>query len=158
MDENKYEKIDTEFFEAENSKADTEPKTQQVYIMDETSTSIVFEEGPDISVNEILPAKKVKKPKPTGKIKFKPVHIVVMAILGVVTLWCVMFTVDHTLAANGISPLFCIQSASYEDQSTSYKGLGYKIQFRFDENKNLTQDCIPMWKQGPNDIAHPDGK
>ena len=28
-----------------------------------------------------------------------------------------------------------------------------KIQFRFDSNGNLTQKCVPTWKDGPNDIA-----
>lgn len=123
-------------------------------IIDETSTSVTFEEGPDVSVNELIPSKRVRKPKPTGKIKFSPLQIVLMAVVGVIALWCIAFTVDHTLAANGISPVFSIKSAEYEDQSLSYKGLGYKIQFKFDSNKNLTQACVPFWKDGPNDIDH----
>lgn len=127
-------------------------------IIDETSTSVTFEEGPDVSVNELIPSKKAKKPKPTGKIKFNPLQIVLMAVVGVIALWCIAFTVDHTLAANGISPVFSIKSAEYEDQSVSYKGLGYKIQFKFDSNKNLTQVCVPFWKDGPNDIDHAENK
>ena len=123
-------------------------------IVDETSTSVTIEEGPDISVNEIIPSKRAKKPKPTGKIKFHPLQIVLMAVVGIIALWCIAFTVDHTLAANGISPVFSIKSAEYEDQSISYKGPGYKIQFKFDSNKNLTQACVPFWKDGPNDIDH----
>lgn len=131
-----------------------QPQQSGVCIIDETSTSVVFEEGPDISVNELVTSGKVKKAKPTGKIKFSPLQIVIMAVLGVVMLWCIMFTTDHTLAANGISPVFSIKTAEYEDQSVSYKGLGYKIQFKFDSNKNLTQACVPFWQDGPNDIAH----
>lgn len=142
---------------------DTEEKEPELLepgfcIIDETSTSVTIEEGPDVSINEIIPSKKARKPKPTGKIKFSPLQIVLMAVLGVVALWFVAFTVDHTLAANGISPVFSIKSAEYEDQSVSYKGLGYKIQFKFDRNKNLTQDCVPFWKDGPNDIDHAENK
>lgn len=138
---------------------DTEEKEPELLepgfcIIDETSTSVTIEEGPDVSINELIPSKRARKPKPTGKIKFSPLQIVLMAVLGVIALWFIAFTVDHTLAANGISPVFSIKSAEYEDQSVSYKGLGYKIQFKFDSNKNLTQDCVPFWKDGPNDIDH----
>ena len=124
-------------------------------IIDETSTSVTFEEGPELTASEISSgAPKAKKPKPTGKIKFNVPQIIIMAVLGLVALWCVVFTVDHTLAANGISPVFSVKTNEYEDQSLSYKGLGYKVQFKFDENKNLTQSCVPFWKDGPNDIDH----
>lgn len=133
-----------------------EDKPQGIQVIDETSTTITFEEGPDISIDELMPAdtkkKKVKGPK--EKLKFKPVQIIIIAVVSLITLWTIFFTVDHTLAAQGISPVFCKQSAVYEDGSQSYKGLGYKVQFKFDANGKLTQKCVPAWKDGPNDIVH----
>ena len=129
---------------------------QQICIIDETSTSVVIEQGPDISVNEIVSAGTTVKPakvkKPKEPLKLKPIHIVIMAIAGVIALWFVMFTVDHTLAANGVSPVFCRETETFTDGSASYKGLGYKVQFKFDANGNLTQKVLPAWQEGPNDI------
>lgn len=135
------------------TKAEVEaPASQVVQIVDETSTTFIFEEGPELTVSELTIDSQVKAPK--EKIKFKPFQIVLMAILGVIALWFILFTVDHTLAANGISPVFCKQEAQYEDGSASYKGLGYKVQFKFDNNGNLTQKVCPAWQDGPNDIIH----
>ena len=125
---------------------------QGICIIDETSTTVIFEEGPDMTIDELVSPAKVKKAK--GKIKFKPVQIVIMAILALATLWCIFFTVDHTLAAQGISPVFSKKVSEYEDGSVSYKGLGYKAQFRFDQNGALTQKVCPFWEEGPNDIIH----
>ena len=86
-------------------------------------------------------------------IEFNALQIVLMCVVGVALLWCIVFTTDHTIAAQGYSPVFCVQTQSYEDGSASFKGLGYKIQFRFDSSGNLTQKCVPAWKDGPNDIA-----
>lgn len=128
------------------------PVSNGVQIIDETSTTFIFEEGPELTVSEISVDSQIKAPK--EKIKFKPVHIVFMVIFGLIALWSIIFTVDHTLAANGISPVFCKQEAQYEDGSASYKGLGYKVQFKFDNNGNLTQKVCPAWQDGPNDIIH----
>ena len=129
---------------------------QGICIIDETSTTVIFEEGPDMTVDELVSPAKAKKKKEKGKIKFKPVQIVIMAILALATLWCIFFTVDHTLAAQGISPVFSKKVSEYEDGSVSYKGLGYKAQFRFDRNGALTQKVCPFWEEGPNDIAYPE--
>jgi len=129
---------------------------QKICIIDETSTSIVIEQGPDISMNELSfgaanSEKKAKAPK--GPLKLKPIQIVIMAVAGLIALWVLTYTVDHTLAANGISPIFCHQTEAFEDGSASYKGLGYKVQFKFDANGNLTQKVLPAWQDGPNDIV-----
>ena len=143
----------------ETSKQKKEPvrtENQQICIIDETSTSVVIEQGPDISVNEIVSAgtaKPAKAKKSKEPLKLKPVQIVIMAIAGLIALWFVMFTVDHTLAANGVSPVFCRETESFMDGSASYKGLGYKVQFKFDANGNLTQKVLPAWQEGPNDVV-----
>lgn len=123
---------------------------ESVCIIDETSTMIELTDSVgtyDASENP-TPVKKKKE-----KIKFNALQIVLMSVLGVALLWCIVFTVDHTLAAQGYSPFFCVETQTYEDGSASYTGLGYKIQFRFDAEENLTQKCLPAWKDGPNDIA-----
>lgn len=140
--------------EPKPSKQPVQTEQQQFSIIDETSTTVTFEEGPDISIDEISPSKKSKVKKPKEKIKFSVLQIVLISVAAVITLWFVFFTVDHTLAAQGISPIFCRETAVYEDNSASYKGLGYKIQFKFDSKGNLTQKCLPAWKDGPNDLAH----
>ena len=141
------------------AKEPVQAQQQKMCIIDETSTSVVIEQGPDISVDEIVSgvnvstAKKAKVKKPKEPLKLKPIQIVIMAIAGLITLWVVMFTIDHTLAANGISPVFSRETETYADGSASYKGLGYKVQFKFDANGNLTQMVCPFWKDGPNDVV-----
>lgn len=131
-----------------------------VCIIDETSTTIelssedaLYGNGQSASQlyygNNSQPAKQ-KKPK--EKIKFNALQIVIMSIVGIALLWCIAFTVDHTLASQGLSPIFSWETQKYEDGSVSYKGLGYKVQFRFDSNGDLTQKCVPFWKAGPNDL------
>ena len=122
---------------------------EAVCIIDETSTTIELTESTDLYGTQGRAA--VKKPK--EKVKFNALQIVFMCVVGLMLLWCIIFTVDHTLAAQGYSPIFSWETQKYEDGSVSYKGLGYKIQFRFDSNDNLTQKCVPIWKDGPNDIA-----
>lgn len=137
-------------------KEPAQAQQQKLCIIDETSTSVVIEQGPDISVNEIISGvstKKSKEKKPKEPLKLKPVQIIIMAIIGLITLWVIMFTVDHTLAANGISPVFSRETESFADGSVSYKGLGYKVQFKFDSQGNLTQQVCPFWQEGPNDIV-----
>lgn len=129
---------------------------QKLCIIDETSTSVVIEQGPDISVNEIVSGvstKKAKEKKPKEPLKLKPIQIIIMAIVGLAALWTIMYTVDHTLAANGVSPVFSRETETFADGSASYKGLGYKVQFKFDSQGNLTQQVCPFWQEGPNDIV-----
>ena len=128
-------------------------------IIDETSTTITIEEGPEITMDELSTdtqaaqeTKKEKKPK--EKIKLNVLQIVIIAVVSVITLWCIVFTVDHLLSAQGLTPLFSFQTEKYEDGSLSYMGAGYKTQFQFDANGNLTQKCVPFWKDGPNDIKY----
>lgn len=142
----------------ENPAEESAP-AQGVCIIDETSTTILFEEGPSLTVDEILPTKKTAKEAAKEKIaaqklKFSVVHIVIMAIVGLIALWSVFFTVDHTLAAQGISPIFCVETAQYKDGSVSYTGAGYKVQLTFDSKGNISQKVVPIWKQGPNDISN----
>lgn len=123
--------------------------SEAVCIIDETSTTIELTESTDLYGSQDHAA--VKKPK--EKVKFNALQIILMCVAGLLLLWCITFTVDHTLAAQGYSPIFSWETQKYEDGSVSYKGLGYKIQFRFDSNDKLTQKCVPIWKDGPNDIA-----
>ena len=88
------------------------------------------------------------------------VRVFVISLLSVITLWTVMYTVDHSLAAQGIAPLFSVSSTEYtvsyletdKPAAFSYKCLGYKVQFLTNENYQLTQDCVWAWEEGPNDI------
>lgn len=134
---------------AEEEYDDEEP-SDSICIIDETTTTIELTDSTE-AYHNTTEEKPVKKPK--EKVKFNALQIVLMCVVGVALLWCIVFTADHTLAAQGYSPIFCVQTQSYEDGSASYKGLGYKIQFRFDSDGNLTQKCVPAWKDGPNDIA-----
>lgn len=137
----------------ESEPAEEGNDTPTICIIDETSTSVTIEEGPDIAVDEILPSNGKKAKKQKEPLKLKPIQIILMAVVGLVALWFVIFTVDHTLAANGISPVFCKKEVEYDDGSVSYKGLGYKVQFKFDAQGNLTQMVLPAWKDGPNDVS-----
>lgn len=118
-------------------------------IVDETAT-VISDEAP-------AKAEEPKKKKSNGKAKLSVLQIVLIAIVSIATLWTLMYTVDHTLAAQGYSPAFSVSSQSYDDGSVSYKCLGYKVQFMYDSNDNLTQKCVPFWKDGPNDIRFNQG-
>ncbi len=137
----------------ESEPAEDGNDTPTICIIDETSTSVTIEEGPDIAVDEILPSNGKKAKKQKEPLKLKPIQIILMAVVGLVALWFVIFTVDHTLAANGISPVFCKKEVEYDDGSVSYKGLDHKVQFKFDAQGNLTQMVLPAWKDGPNDVS-----
>lgn len=104
-------------------------------------------------------AKKAKKAKKTAADKAKTkknlltfVRVFVIAILSVATLWTVMYTIDHTLAAQGITPVFAVKETEYEGGNISCECLGYKVQFVFDENGQLKQSVNWAWEKGPNDI------
>ncbi len=105
---------------------------------------------------EAAKEKKAKKNKNLGTF----IRVFVISILSVITLWTVMYTVDHSLAAQGIAPLFSVSSTEYtvsyletdKPAAFSYKCLGYKVQFLTNENYQLTQDCVWAWEDGPNDI------
>lgn len=106
---------------------------------------------------EVKKAKKAKNKKRFGVF----IRVFVITVLSLATLWTVMYTIDHTLAAQGIGPLFAYSESQYtvsyidsEDAGAwSYECLGYRIQFVFDENGQLKQDCLWAWeKEGPNDI------
>lgn len=138
----------------EDDDEDEENEGATVCIIDETATTVELTDDSAVYQNSSVDeaGAQVKK-APKQKVKFNALQIVLMCIVGVVLLWCVVFTVDHTLAAQGYSPVFCVETQKYEDGSANYTGLGYKIQFRFDSGDNLTQKCVPIWKDGPNDIA-----
>lgn len=129
------------------------PSEGGICIIDETSTTIELTESVDFYGE--ADGKKVKKPK--EKVKFNVGQIILMCVFGVALLWCVMFTTDHTLASFGRAPIFSKEVQTYEDGSASFKGLGYKIQFSFDANSNLTQKCVPFWEAGPNDLIDQGG-
>ncbi len=118
-----------------------------IKIIDETTTVI--------SDDEPVKAEEPKKAK--KKMKFNALQIILIAVVAIATLWTVIYTVDHTLAAQGYSPAFSVSSTSYDDGSVSYKCLGYKVQFMYDSNDNLTQKCVPFWEDGPNDIRFNQG-
>lgn len=145
------------------------PQPDEVFIVDETSTNMVIEDTPvppqaappvappfapmnyqasNVPVQSIQQTN--RKPKKASS-KIQGWQIAIIAVLGIITLWLGIFTTDHTLAANGLSPLFSKMTHEYEDGSQSFVGLGYKIQFQFDENGDLTQKCVPLWQKGPND-------
>lgn len=106
--------------------------------------------------SEVAKEKKAKKNKNLGTF----IRVFVISLLSVITLWTVMYTVDHSLAAQGIAPLFSVSSTEYtvsyletdKPAAFSYKCLGYKVQFLTNENYQLTQDCVWAWEEGPNDI------
>lgn len=129
------------------------PAEGGICIIDETSTTIELTESVDFY--DEADGKKIKKPK--EKVKFNVGQIILMCVFGVALLWCVMFTTDHTLASFGRAPIFSKEVQTYEDGSASFKGLGYKIQFSFDANSNLTQKCVPFWEAGPNDLIDQGG-
>ncbi len=111
---------------------------------------------------EVAKEKKAKKNKNLGTF----IRVFVITLLSVITLWTVMYTVDHSLAAQGIAPLFSVSSTEYnvaylnidEPAAFSYKCLGYKVQFLTNENYQLTQDCVWAWEDGPNDILFQRGQ
>lgn len=134
---------------SDDDEEDEEDEADSICIIDETSTTIELSD-----TTSSYPTVSDEKPKKKKeKIKFNALQIVLMCVVGVALLWCAAFTTDHTLAAQGYSPAFSVRTQTYEDGSASFKGLGYKIQFRFDAEGNLTQKCVPVWKDGPNDIA-----
>lgn len=133
------------------TKDEDEPET--VCIIDETSTTIELSNS--VEIYEDSPTQKVKKPK--QKVKFNAGQIILMCVFGLALLWCVFFTADHTLASFGRAPIFSREVQTYEDGSVSFKGLGYKVQFSFDSNNNLTQKCVPFWEDGPNDLIDQGG-
>ena len=103
--------------------------------------------------------KKAKKAKKTAADKAKSkknlgifLRIFVITILSVATLWTVMYTIDHTLAAQGITPVFALKETEYEGGNISCECIGYKVQFVFDENGQLKQSVNWTWEKGPNDI------
>lgn len=166
--DNKYEEVSSVSPDGPVPMATPEPEAapqpDEIYIVDETSTSMVIEDAPtpetnpvaDITYNQpvsqhIQPVQSVEKTAKKAKTKMKGWQIALIAVLGVITLWLVIFTTDHTLAANGLSPLFSKMTQEYEDGSQSFVGLGYKIQFQFDNKGDLTQKCVPIWEKGPND-------
>ncbi|MCQ2485779.1 MAG: hypothetical protein MJ168_10670 [Clostridia bacterium] len=133
-------------------KAEPVQTQPNICIIDETSTTVVIEQGPDLSANEIAPAPTaIKQSAPKEPVKFSVFQIIAMVLVGIISLWFVMFTVDHAFAVNGTYPIFSKLDAEYENGSKSFKGLGYKVQFTFDENGTLSQSCDPIWKEGPND-------
>jgi hypothetical protein len=153
-----------------------EPVAEELDIIEEPIIEEVIEEEPEAAPvaapvfldpiaddePEVKQEKKTKKEKKekqpkdkTSKIKFLQIALIV--IVSVATLWTVMYTVDHTLAAQGISPMFALSETEYDDHSLSYKCLGYKVQFMFDSNDRLTQKCVPAWEEGPNDIREQQG-
>ncbi len=132
-----------------------------VCIVDETTTTFVMEDEPVKQPSAPVSAPQQQQqpqetpapaPKKDKSKQIKALQIAIICVVSIVTLWLAMFTVDHTLAANGLAPLFCKLTAEYEDGSASYKGIGYKVQFKFDANGNLTQSVILGNKTGPNDV------
>ena len=132
---------------------DEESEETSVCIIDETATTVELTEDSSVYNGPVEESGAKAKKAPKQKVKFNALQIVLMCVVGVVLLWCAAFTIDHTLAAQGYSPVFCVETQKYEDGSANYTGLGYKIQFRFDSGDNLTQKCVPIWQDGPNDIA-----
>ncbi len=113
--------------------------------------------APVQTIEAVAPAKAEKAEK-GGKSKLSVLQIILIAVVAIATLWTVMYTVDHTLAAQGYSPAFSISDKAYDDDSHSFTCLGYKVQFMYDANGNLTQKCVPLLTKGPNDIREANGE
>ncbi len=125
-------------------------KPEPVRVVEETQT-VVAEPA-------VQKAEEPQKETKGGKAKLSVLQIVLIAVVAVATLWTVMYTVDHTLAAQGYSPAFSISQKVYDDDSRSFTCLGYKVQFMYDANGNLTQKCVPLLTKGPNDIREANGE
>ena len=82
---------------------DEDSGSDPVCIIDETSTTVELtaDTGAYQSFSDSAP---MRKKAPKEKIKFNALQIVLMCVVGVILLWCVIFTTDHTLAANGRPP------------------------------------------------------
>ncbi len=138
-----------------------QPPVQNVYIQQTPQKNAPKKNAKQPLTPEAKKAKAAKRNKAFGAF----VRVFVTVILSLVTLWTVMFTIDHTLAAQGIGPVFSYSEKEYtvsyidsEDAGAwSYKCLGYKIQFVFDESGHLTQDCVWAWEEGPNDVLQQRG-
>lgn len=163
-------KLDLNNIEATQSGLETENRFGEAEELEETPTAPVYEEAPERNLDPVITfkveetpeetkTKKAKKPKAKKKgTGAKIFRIAVIVIVSIATLWTVMYTVDHVLACQGITPFFAVSETVYEDGSLSYKCLGYKVQFMFDANDNLTQKCVPIWEDGPNDIRYARGE
>lgn len=166
-------KLDLNNIEATQSGLETENRFGEAEEIDEAPVAPVYEETPVTTPDPVAvfgvsetfdeepkKAKKAKAPKAkSGKGNgAKIFRIAVIVIVSIATLWTVMYTVDHVLACQGITPFFAVSETVYEDGSLSYKCLGYKVQFMFDANDNLTQKCVPIWEDGPNDIRYARGE
>lgn len=154
---------------SDNEPKANETKSEPIHIVDETSTVFASDDETEPAVTEIdeddfidddeeekpKKAKKAKKSKKEkkGKVKFTALQWVILVVCSIITLWVVIFTVDYTLASTGNSPLFSVETQSFEDGSKSYAGAGYKIQFFFENNGTLYKNVMPFWKDGPNDKA-----
>lgn len=140
--------------EADEENEEDDDQAEPVRIIDETNTTIELSDSVDY-YDDAAPQKKQKKPK--QKVKLSVGQIVLICVFGLILLWGIFFTTDHTLASFGRAPIFSREVQTYEDGSASFKGLGYKIQFSFDSNSNLTQKCVPFWEDGPNDLIDQGG-
>jgi hypothetical protein len=155
VSDTKYEDISSkpvipESIPEEPVKEEKTDSDEAVKIIDQTSTSFTIEDSSSI-ITEAPSDSSTKAKKKKDPIKLNALQITLISVMAVITAWFIVFTVDHTLAAQGLTPMFSFQTQSYEDGSQSFKGAGYKIQFQFDANGKLTQKCVPFWKDGPND-------
>lgn len=128
--------------------------------------------------NKSADAKKAKKAKQKKNFGIF-IRIFVITILSVVTLWTVVYTVDHVLAAQGYAPVFALEKTKYDiiylsDENEilrsngykeddlmyaySYECLGYKIQHIYDENCNPEVDFVWAWEKGAVDELYDRGE
>lgn len=142
--------------EADDEDDEEDDQAEPVRIIDETNTTIELSDSVDYYDNAASQKQKKQK-KPKQKVKLSVGQIVLICVFGLALLWGIFFTTDHTLASFGRAPIFSREVQTYEDGSASFKGLGYKIQFSFDSNSNLTQKCVPFWEDGPNDLIDQGG-
>ncbi len=132
------------------------PVAPTVQVIEETQT-VIFDNEP-VKAETPKREEKAEKAEKGGKAKLSVLQLVLIAVVAVATLWTLLYTVDHTLAAQGYSPAFSISHKAYDDDSHSYTCLGYKVQFMYDANGNLTQKCVPLLTKGPNDIREANGE
>ena len=86
----------------EDEDEDEESEENSVCIIDETATTVELTDDSAVYQNDSVDEAGIQvKKAPKQKVKFNALQIVLMCVVGVVLLWCIAFTVDHTLAAQG---------------------------------------------------------
>lgn len=116
--------------------------------------------------------KKAKRKKAFGIF----IRVFIITVLSVVTLWTVIYTVDHVMAAQGYVPPFAISKTKYDmvylaDYNSnreannksrlyaySYECLGYKVQHLYNADLEREVDFVWAWEKGVIDELYDRGE